>query len=115
MMVKSDIYFGAAKTIEELGHTKGRLKDKNTGAVCLYGALWCILGEDASTDEMAKVSESLFETVFGYLPKYSDHYELSSPLVSWNNDPVRTATEVIDALNYTGKMVKELEDTNENL
>ncbi len=88
----SDVIRRAAVGIQECGHAKSALRDKN-GGMCALGALvWAVTGNP----------ESISDT--GICPQVvaAAHLTLGQHLgvevVSWNNHPDRTADEVVGAM-----------------
>lgn len=92
-MKASELAYAAAKYISEHGHTKNRLEDPDTGAVCLVGAV-------------LKVERWLagFEKI--------DVYDTAADLidgdpVQWNNAPERSGEDVILLLKQVGSVLEE--------
>lgn len=103
----------AADYIAEHGHTKGTLMD-DEGRVCFLGALDAVAPRE-SIGDWARAAENegrVTVTVADMLgldspdraysnvlsPERREQYRKTRAVVQWNNDPERTADEVIDAL-----------------
>lgn len=88
-----EVRLKAADAIEKLGHAKYALEDVD-GSICIGGALnFALTGRAAlpSCDEdVYPVVESMG---FG-----SDGYASWTRMVNWNNEPIRTAGDVIARL-----------------
>ena len=80
------ILLEAANAIEEFGHLKNSLGDRNQG-MCIRGALWFAGGHSAGDAAMNAVEQKLGLSWF--------------EAIEWNNAPERTAAEVIAALRET--------------
>ena len=87
----ADIFDGAADLIERHGWCKGVAKDER-GRLCAIGAL-----HDAAM---------LTHCAFGFMAEGQLEEELGRSVAEWNDEPVRTVQEVLDALRAAAKVAR---------
>lgn len=118
-MDAADILDRTADIIEKRGHTKFKLEDWETGAVCFMGGVnmavsgkanWCAGLSTQEYDERERAVISVF-TYLG-LEKNSCDCGCGSPdtegnaVVRWNNADEREPHEVVDACRHTAKVLR---------
>lgn len=100
-MTPAEVLNRAADEIETRGHFKGMLGHDpyapETCRVCLYGALNAARTGDPFADDTTAVPESALFEVLGL--------NTTADLVDWNDDPDRTADEVVAVLREAAKLV----------
>lgn len=96
---------GAAKRLETHGWCQRALQNAS-GQLCMAGAL----NAEVTGDPDNWVPETFFEEVVRAVPGMTparNELPFASAVVNWNNDPDRTAAEVIAALRRTAELAEE--------
>lgn len=104
-MDTADILLRAADVIEERGHTKGVLQDRE-GRVCAFGALNVVVYGSADHSYLQSSRDEAAHAVTRHLGLGSGYL---GPLVNWNNAPERTQQEVVDAFRGAARALKAAE------
>ena len=101
-MTVADDLRGAADHIEMVGWNQGKMVDRDTGAVCVRGAL---LRYDA-----ANFTHQASRALMRFLGlKYTIEDEFR-PLVAWNDDPTTTKELVIKSLRACADALEEIDE-----
>lgn len=87
------VYSAAADAIDQYGHSIGKLRDPQSGGMCLWGAISFVLcGQplDAPQNDSLRYLDPLIE------------FTKTGPVV-WNNKPTRTKRQVVNLLRRAAK------------
>jgi hypothetical protein len=88
-MTPQEVLLKAAELLERRGWCQNELTNPETGAYCVLGALQTVCLVDYFIESEAR--EILRNKVYGEPPE-------TGSLVDWNDEPGRTATEIISTL-----------------